>query len=158
MQANDREMVAAMDGLDMPPTIPMSKRKEPTMFFYILFGLVFEALSSSASSSTAAALETLKCLVRPEYSGNAIRGGGVVYEEFISMCYRIGMTENASLVGKLVEVMHGFALGDDEGSGDVSATSARGHCIRVCSYVIRHAYSTSPIIRTYSHCLTLCSY
>ncbi|KAG6887575.1 hypothetical protein C0992_011744, partial [Termitomyces sp. T32_za158] len=63
--------------------IAFVKREEPTAFFYIIFGLVYEALVTSSVDSTStssarqslilSSLQALRCLVRPEYSGNALK-------------------------------------------------------------------------------------
>ncbi|KAJ7464426.1 hypothetical protein FB451DRAFT_1489674 [Mycena latifolia] len=76
MQANDPHILAAMDGRevgkDATPPAKEARREEPSMFFFIVFGLVYEMLATasakSSSSATSrqstviAALQTLKCL------------------------------------------------------------------------------------------------
>src|ERR1700678_2232679 len=102
MKANDPHILAAMDGKEVdkhnPQLIPMTDRKEPTAFFFVILGLVYEALataspdaSSESRSGVVSALQALKCLVRPEYSGQAIMEP-TIFEEFISLSYRMGMT------------------------------------------------------------------
>ncbi|KAF7331836.1 Clathrin-coated vesicle protein [Mycena kentingensis (nom. inval.)] len=117
MQANDPNILAAMDGFEFgkgtPVSVPDSKRSEPTMFFFVLFGLVYEALATASAdanstsptrqSTVIAALQTLKCLVRPEYAGNAILEASIL-DEFLSLCYRMAMTETAAIQTHLVEV------------------------------------------------------
>ena len=121
MDHGDLHILAAMDGAE--PTsasrpVAASNRHEPTTFFYVVFGLVYEALVTSSAESTSAssarqtlvisALQALKCLVRPEYSGKVFEEA-TIFEEFISLCYRIVMTEPASVQVHLVEVISSFA-------------------------------------------------
>ncbi|KAJ7500292.1 clathrin-coated vesicle protein [Mycena galericulata] len=159
MQANDPHILAAMDGqeLSKDTTAPVkeARRDEPTMFFFIVFGLVYEALataSTESSSSTAsrqstviAALQTLKCLVRPEYAGKAIMEPAI-FDEFISLCYRMAMTESAPIQIHLIEVLAIMAstqvLAKDD-SDPLSHTSPRAHCLRICSHILRHSTSAS---------------
>ena len=126
MESGDPYILAAMDGREFKPeSKPPTKREEPTAFFFVIFGLVYEALAtSSADSSSAmsarqslvvAALQTLKSLVRPEYAGKAIKEA-TIYDEFISLCYRIAMTESASVQIHLVEMLSIFAASQDQSS------------------------------------------
>src|SRR4051812_24444849 len=114
MQTGDPHILAAMDGKEVvqqsKDLISTNERKEPTAFFYIIFGLVYEALATSSADSSSSsnrdsgvvsALQALKCLVRPEYSGNAILEP-TIFEEFISLCYRMGMTESPAIQVHLV--------------------------------------------------------
>lgn len=118
MQAEDPDVLAAMDGreLSQASTRPLKakSREEPTAFFYILFGLVYEALSTSATDSGSttsdretlvmACLEALKVLVKPEYAGKAILEPNI-FDEFISLLYRMAMTESAAVQVHLVEML-----------------------------------------------------
>lgn len=101
----------ASNGLGLP-------RSEPAPLFFIIFGLIYEALavSSPQSSSTpsshsaivAASLRALKCLIDPRYSGKALLEP-TVFKEFISLCYRMAMVENAATLVHLLEVVTVFA-------------------------------------------------
>ena len=122
MQAQDPHLLAAMDGRELPAETPkdasVEARKEPTAFFFVLFGLVYEALSTSSSDSSSSAskrkltfvgaLQALKWLVRPEYSGKAILEP-TIFDEFISLMYRIAMTEPADIQVHLIGVLSAFA-------------------------------------------------
>lgn len=115
MQSGDPHMIAAMDGKESvderTDLISVDDRKEPTAYFYIIFGLVYEALSTSSADSSStnltqqtaviSSLQALKCLVRPAYSGTAIMEP-TIFEEFISLCYRMGLTETPSIQIHLV--------------------------------------------------------
>jgi hypothetical protein len=128
MECGDPHIHAAMDGQEFyarakPESI--GRREEPTAFFFVIFGLVYEALATSSAESTSAAsvrqalviaaLQALKSLVRPEYSGKAIREP-TIFEEFISLCYRIAMTESAKIQVHLVEMLSIFAASQDQES------------------------------------------
>ncbi|KAJ7472591.1 clathrin-coated vesicle protein [Mycena latifolia] len=159
MQANDPHILAAMDGRevgkDATPPAKEARREEPSMFFFIVFGLVYEALataSAESSSSTTsrqstviAALQTLKCLVRPEYAGRALMEPAI-FDEFISLCYRMAMTETARIQIHLVEVLAVVAatqVNTMDGSDPLSHTSPKAHCLRICSHILRPSTSVS---------------
>ncbi|KAJ6450153.1 clathrin-coated vesicle protein [Mycena sanguinolenta] len=158
MQSNDPHILAAMDGQelgkDAKPPVKEARRQEPTMFFFIVFGLVYEALATASADSSSsmmsrqatviAALQTLKCLVRPEYAGRAMMEPAI-FDEFISLCYRMAMTEPARVQIHLVEVLAIMAATQDhaDDSDPLSHTSPRAHCLRICSHILRHSTSVS---------------
>ncbi|KAL1740521.1 armadillo-type protein [Schizophyllum fasciatum] len=137
MQAGDPYILLAMDGAE-PKTaevdaIKLTSRAEPSMCFFIVFGLVYEALATtSGDTSNAAAnrrtivlacLQALKCLVRPEYAGKAILDPPI-FEEFISLCYRIALTEPANLLVHLIDLVRTLADTQEELSGIKMITAA----------------------------------
>ncbi|KAJ6560948.1 clathrin-coated vesicle protein [Mycena sp. CBHHK59/15] len=157
MQANDPHILIAMDGQELgkaPPTpVRDSRREEPTMFFFIVFGLVYEALATASAESNSsttsrqstviAALQTLKCLVRPEYAGKAMLEPAI-FDEFISLCNRMAMTESAPIQTHLVEVLAIMAATHDhaaDSSDPLAHTSPRAHCLRICAHILRHSTS-----------------
>ncbi|KAL0567040.1 hypothetical protein V5O48_014955 [Marasmius crinis-equi] len=155
MRAGDPSILAAMDGREPAkeqPELVSKARDEPAMFFYVIFGLVYEALAASTSDSTnsstrqasmTAALNTLKSLVRPEYAGKAILEP-TIFDEFISVCYRIAMTESAAFQIHLIEVLAAFASTQDGGNSEsITVTSPRSHCLRICAHIIRHSTSSA---------------
>ncbi|KAF8630901.1 hypothetical protein AX17_005259 [Amanita inopinata Kibby_2008] len=164
MQAKDPYILAAMDGQELKQNGAESaetkrRRDEPTALFHIIFGLVFEALSTSPSESTYSAsshqsvlnsaLRTLMSLVRPEYAGKAIMEP-TVFDELISQCYRLAMTESANVHANLLEMLASLAISQGTSSADVlGPTSPATHCLRICSYTIKHSSSSSrgPIIQ-----------
>lgn len=110
-----------MDGQEQPKdasTDSRGPREKPATFFYIIFGLVYEALAAALTDSLAnsttrqvsliASLQALKSLVRPEYAGKAILEP-TIFDEFISVCYRLAMTEPAPIQIHLIEVMTVFS-------------------------------------------------
>ncbi|TFK38873.1 clathrin-coated vesicle protein [Crucibulum laeve] len=157
MEAGDPHILSAMDGKelnsDVTPLVA-TDREEPTAFFFVLFGLVYEALCTSSTDSTSttssrqtivvSALQALKCLVRPEYSGKAVMEP-TIFEEFISLCYRMAMTESAAVQVHLVEMLSVLAATRSAiGSNNLlSLTSPRAHCLRICSHILKHCTSAS---------------
>lgn len=124
MRSQDPSILAAMDGLDAPAADgpakaePKGPRDEPTAFFFPVFGLVFEALSSQSSEAastqdsidmTVTSLDALRSLVRPEYCGSAILDQGV-FDELIGLCYRLALTEPALVQRHLVETIASLAV------------------------------------------------
>jgi hypothetical protein len=121
MEAADPHIIASMDGGELDtkafPTETVVP-EEPRTFFFIIFGLVYEALATSSAESTLttsarqpaviASLQALKFLVRPEYSGKALLERAN-FDEFINLCYRMAMTESAGIQVYLVETLTAFA-------------------------------------------------
>jgi len=159
MQANNPHILAAMDGKEYTAAnkdlVLDSDRKEPTTFFFVVFGLVYEALATaSADSSTTStarqsevtsALQALKFLVRPEYSGTAIMEP-TIFEEFISLCYRMGMTESAGIQVHLIEMLAIFAASQSSftaGSDALTLTSPAAHCLRICAHILKQSTAQS---------------
>ena len=157
MQAADPHILAAMDGKEVDKhdlqLIPAIDRKEPSAFFFVIFGLVYEALvtasvdaSSESRSEVISALIALKCLVRPEYAGQAIMEPAI-FEEFISLCYRIGITETAGIQIHLIEMLAIFTAAQQHSLSTeldvLSLTSPPAHCLRICSHILKQA--TSPL-------------
>lgn len=125
-----------MEGMDDVTAASSARRNtqlEPTAMFFVIFGLVYEALSSSApySESTAAsgnmpliALRTMKCLVRREYSGRALLEP-TLFDELLNLWYRIALTEPPSLQVQLMEVIRVFATEQCQGTNPFVAHSRR---------------------------------
>ncbi|CAK5267776.1 unnamed protein product [Mycena citricolor] len=149
MQAKDPNILASMDGLDAPPP---TTGNEPTMLFYVIFGLVYESLATASTESSPtsslnrqtkviAALQTLKSLVRPEYAGKAIMEPPI-FDEFTSLCYRMAMTENAAVQVHLVEVVSVLASTQGLDQDPLGNGSPRAHCLRICAHILQHATSS----------------
>lgn len=116
MKAGDTNILAAMDGkegtADAPPL-----REGPSAFFFVVFGLAYEALAQSSTNAasrpsndlvTTAALEALESLVKPEYAGDAILDTPI-FEEFTSLCYRMAMMETDDVHVPLVRTIASLA-------------------------------------------------
>lgn len=169
METQDPFILGAMEGMDDVTAASSARRNaqlEPTAMFFVIFGLVYEALSSSApySESTAAngnmpliALRAMKCLVRREYSGRALLEP-TIFDELLNLWYRIAMTEPPALQAQLMEVVRVFATEQCQGTNPFVApfspidgpyvdtcdssddpTSPAMVCLRVCTYIVKNA-------------------
>lgn len=110
-------MLSALDGIEGPVPSHHGSDNEPKALFYVLFGLAFETLldtSADATSSAAArdsaitALSAMRSLVQPRCSGKAILELAI-FNEFTSLCYRMAITETASVQMHLISVIVSFA-------------------------------------------------
>jgi HEAT repeat-containing protein 5 len=105
-----------------------------TLFFFVISGLVYEAIAT-ASADVSSALTALNFLVCPEYSKPSI------FEEFISLCYRMGMTEAAGIQIHLIEMLAIFAAtlqhSGSTGFDILSLTSPPAYCLRICSHILK---------------------
>lgn len=120
MQNDDPSILAAMDGQDAPPTQPDPKaqaetREEPTVFFFVVFGLVYEALATStpdsgpdAQRTSIVSLQALKCLVRRKYCGRVFNDPPL-FEELLNLFYRMALTEPSGVQIHLVEAIASLA-------------------------------------------------
>jgi hypothetical protein len=122
MRENDPNILAAMDGSETASSANGAKdaqtsREEPTAYFFVIFGLVYDALVASSADATSTptsrqtaitALETLTSIVRPEYSGKALFGPSI-FDEFCGLCYRLAMTESPVVQLHLVQAMASIA-------------------------------------------------
>jgi hypothetical protein len=120
MDGNDTFVVAAMDGIDLVPgqpiiPQPLVQRSEPTTFFWVLYGLAFEAVATSAgdlssfyvesgTSSPLVALSALAHLVDRSYAGSAILDTPV-FNELLTLLYRIAMVGPPSAQGSCARIM-----------------------------------------------------
>lgn len=123
MEHSEEHISSAIIGQSSTAAQPSSNglelsQTEPAPLFFVIFGLIYEALaiSSPQSSSTPNArsatvttsLRALKCLIDPRYSGKALLEPAV-YKEFISLCYRTAMVENAATLVHLIDVVTVFS-------------------------------------------------
>lgn len=90
-------------------------RNEPVAFFFVLFGLAFEALvsrSSDANSTRNQTLEllaALKKILRPSVSGNAIYQD-VIFSETMDMFDRLVLTESLGIQSVIVQIARNLCL------------------------------------------------
>lgn len=120
MKIGGPQVFLVMDGLepDVESTYTiLTERVEPTALFFALFGLVYEALTVSSADATPSArirrnaiiaLEALKHLVKPSFSGRTLLDPPI-FSELMSLCYRMAMTESAATQVHLVEAISSFA-------------------------------------------------
>ncbi|KAI9879672.1 MAG: hypothetical protein M1830_007779 [Pleopsidium flavum] len=92
-------------------------RDEPVAFFFVLFGIVFEALITNPSSisplarqETLETLSALKKILRPSVSGNAIYQD-VVFSETMELLDRLVLTEGLDVQAVIVEIARNLCLG-----------------------------------------------
>lgn len=105
----DRE--PAMNG-DSVTGKDMNFREEPVAFFFILFGLAFEALVTQARDSQVHALAILSALRRmltPAVSGNAIYQDAV-FDELTDTLNRLALTSSTDIQAVLVQVARTLSL------------------------------------------------
>jgi HEAT repeat-containing protein 5 len=114
----------ALDGkIDSPtpngsPKKPagINYRDEPVAFFFVLFGLAFEALATRSSDSQGSKgeileiLQALKKILRPSVSGQAIYQE-VVFSETMDMLDRLVLTEALNVQSVIVEIARNLCLG-----------------------------------------------
>lgn len=148
MEIEDPYVIAAIDGREHTPNqqTPQSAgpHDEPKAFFFVLFGLVYEALVSSSAelsstnisrqSALVAALRALKSLVKPVYSGKALLES-TIYDEFTGLCYRLALTEAAFIQAPLIETLATFAT--SQTSTTVDSRSPAMHCLRIYAHILR---------------------
>jgi len=163
MDRDDGGIRAAMDGRE-PSSQPDAPTKaapvrDPVAFFYVVFGLAYEALATSSTDTLVSgstenqqrqalmlsALHALKSLVKPEYCGRAL-SDPTIFEEFLSLCYRLALTESPPVQSQLVAVIGRWALDHSRQSavgGDVlSLTEPLAHVLRICAQVVKQTVST----------------
>ncbi|KAF1961073.1 HEAT repeat protein-like protein [Byssothecium circinans] len=91
-------------------------RDEPVAFFFVLFGLAFEALAGRPGDLQASKeqileiLHALKKILRPSVSGNAIYQE-VVFSETMDMLDRLVLTEGLQVQTVIVEIARNLCLG-----------------------------------------------
>lgn len=87
-------------------------REEPVAFFFVLFGLVFEALVSQKNAPSSQKLEVLQALKKilvPSVAGNAVYQEAV-FSETIDTLDRLVMTEGQNVQTVIVEISRNLSL------------------------------------------------
>lgn len=86
-------------------------REEPVAFFFVLFGLAFEALvdQSTLSSQRLEILQALKRILRPLVAGNAIYQDAV-FSETMDTFDRLVLTEASPVQNVIVEIAQNLSL------------------------------------------------
>jgi hypothetical protein len=91
-------------------------RDEPVAFFFVLFGIAFEALAGrpgdlqASKEQILAILQALKKILRPAVSGHAIYQE-VVFSETMDMLDRLALTEGLNIQSVIVEIARNLCLG-----------------------------------------------
>jgi hypothetical protein len=175
MAVADVSINLALDGQDPKEAKGDRQRSsEPVASFWTLYGLVFEQLATSASDGTATdttvgaatALEALRSLVKPEYSGKAIVESPT-FDELKGLAYRLALTGPPAIQIRLVEAINSLAVSQKDHfisealmmtgydlyslildpssrltlrvAEDFSGNSSLTHCLRICAIVIKQA-------------------
>jgi hypothetical protein len=86
-------------------------REEPVAFFFVLFGLAFEALVGQTNSPAQIMeiLQALKKILRPAVSGNAIYQDAV-FSETMDSLDRLVLTEGSEIQTVIVEIARNLSL------------------------------------------------
>ncbi|KAK8212663.1 HEAT repeat protein-like protein [Phyllosticta capitalensis] len=102
------------------PAADINYRDEPVAFFFVLFGLAFEALVTSGrpsssdtktqSAQTLEILRALKNILKPSVSGHAIYQE-VVFSETMDMLDRLVLTEGLEVQEVIVEIARNLCMG-----------------------------------------------
>ncbi|KAH7377966.1 armadillo-type protein [Cadophora sp. MPI-SDFR-AT-0126] len=131
----------ALDGkeTDAPTTNGHSKgsdinyRDEPVAFFFVLFGIAFEALVARPGSEALATkeqtleiLQALKKILHPSVSGHAIYREAI-FSETMDLLDRLVLTEGLDVQGVIVQIARGLCIAhpsatkaEDKESDDLS--------------------------------------
>lgn len=113
--ALDNKRISSLDGqvdAAAPSGRDMSFREEPVAFFFILFGLAFEALVTQARedpSQVLSILQALRKILTPAVSGHAIYEEAV-FNETTDTLDRLAMTSTRETQGVLVEIARNLSL------------------------------------------------
>ncbi|CEL01688.1 Putative HEAT repeat protein [Aspergillus calidoustus] len=93
-------------------------RDEPVAFFFVLFGLAFEALvdQSTSASQRLEILQALKRILRPIISGNAIYQDAI-FSESMDTFDRLALTEGTAIQNVIVEIARNLALDHPSAKG-----------------------------------------
>ncbi|RAR02328.1 ARM repeat-containing protein [Stemphylium lycopersici] len=107
-------------------------RDEPVAFFFVLFGLAFEALAGRPGDLQASKeqileiLQALKKILRPSVSGHAIYQE-VVFSETMDMLDRLVLTEGLTVQTVIVQITRNLCLGHPSARRDQGTTAADEH-------------------------------
>jgi hypothetical protein len=120
LKSDNQHILLALDGLDTqsrtdtpaPLIAHSSARGSPALFFWVLFGISFEALCTAPPPSgttspvalQAIALEALVGLIRPEVSGPALLEKSL-FEELCNLCYRLAITEGPTIKSHVMQIV-----------------------------------------------------
>lgn len=99
-------------------------RDEPVAFFFVLFGISFEALVSRSGDETLVAqkrtmdvLQALRKITSPAVAGRAIYQDAV-FTETMDLFDRLALTERAEVQGVLVDIAQNLCVAHPAGRRD----------------------------------------
>lgn len=138
VKAMDGERLDEIQGDSKTAVNSSAFRSEPTMLFFALYGLAFEALSTGPNTTSAnetaknarmqsVALQAIKTLAKPQYSGTALLQDST-FEELCNLCYRIVLTEGVPVQAGIIDLVVGLTESFssrllDGVDGDASSTT-----------------------------------
>ncbi|EFQ97253.1 HEAT repeat protein [Nannizzia gypsea CBS 118893] len=98
-------------------------RDEPVAFFFVLFGLAFDALVSHSCTpaQTLDILQALQKILHPSVAGNAVYQE-TIFSETIDTLNRMVMTENLSIQSVIVQIVRSLSLHHPSATRDSSST------------------------------------
>lgn len=114
------EEAPAVNGEKQSKGTKINYREEPVAFFFVLFGLAYEALVDQANVSSSQRLEILRALnriLRPAVSGNAIYQDAV-FSEAMDTLDRLALTEGTSIQTVIVEIARNLSLDHQSANGE----------------------------------------
>ncbi|GAA5869068.1 hypothetical protein JCM16303_000350 [Sporobolomyces ruberrimus] len=164
LKASDPHMLRAMDGNSSTgeaskadtASLPSPHRSEPALYFWVTFGLAFEALCSSppagstpASTVQSIALEAVVGLIRPDIAGTALKDTSL-FEEVCNLCYRLAITEGLEIKMRVLEIALSLSrvfikeVSSTSANGSAADSPARNdpkltQCLRVATIALREA-------------------
>ncbi|KAK8846574.1 hypothetical protein IAR55_005660 [Kwoniella newhampshirensis] len=159
LASSDPFVLGAMDGQtfsapsDTPAQNDPSIRPEPTANFYIIYGLAFEALIKSMGDVTAspmaqACLKAMQSLVKPSLAGTTVFEGQF-FDELCTVCYRIAMSEPASVKSDMVELVSTFGV-SRRGTGTADSAQTR-RIVAIIAFVLRQVIPTKEVKSAFHH-------
>lgn len=133
------------------PNLP-AVRPDSSPSFYVIYGLSFETLVKAMGDSSTAplasvALNAMVSLVRPLLSGTGIFNGAF-FDELITVAYRIGMSEPATVKAEVMGVLSSFVT-SRAGQMVVDQAQVR-RCLAVVIFTLRQAISSTEAKSTFS--------
>jgi hypothetical protein len=116
--SKDPNMTKAMDGIEAvngsnAPSTDRASTSEPTLFFFVIFGLAFEALATGQSGTSGkfeVALQAIEGLVTPDIAGSALLQEGI-FDELCNLCYRLTITEAPAVQIRVIRIVSRLATG-----------------------------------------------
>ncbi|RLM01530.1 hypothetical protein CFD26_107778 [Aspergillus turcosus] len=107
----EEEKANMPNGKAADKTNDINYRDEPVAFFFVLFGLAFEALvdQSTTASQRLDILQALKRILRPVISGNAIYQDAI-FSETMDTFDRLALTEGIPIQNVIVEIARNLSL------------------------------------------------
>ncbi|SGY43227.1 BQ5605_C001g00003 [Microbotryum silenes-dioicae] len=177
LKAGNAHMLRAVDGkvpkatdsaTNSPP--PPPHRTQPAEYFWVLFGLSYEALcatpppagTTSPLEVQTIALEALAGLIRPQVSGPALVEKGL-FDEVCNLCYRLAITEGPEVKVHVMDIAVQMARnyegeGVESGESSLAEDSKMRRCLQIATCVLRESVpSTSSSPKRESRARYTCS-